>query len=211
MKSQAIPQWKVIKLIMGIRGRHIYHNQKQIVYASPSRTWSFVYRYNRDKILYRHGYKNMKRKRPSNEWNNIITFQKHKLMRRFDLHHLWRQKEYEQLEKMNFHDYNPAIEDIGTWKITIKNQRRKLYRLITNDPAGKLAPNITWDKLIDRVQKHHSYIVNVIDSPRNNEEMWQFNISANKVKISRRHSIQSWDHNIYENFKKLIRRFKDGI
>ncbi len=209
MKSQALPQWKVIKLIMGIRGRHIYHNQKQIVYAQPIRTWSAVYRYNRDKILYRHGYKNRKKKKPSDAWNNIISFQKQKLMRRFDLHHLWRQKEYEQLEKMNFHDYYPVIEDIGTWKITIKNQRRKLYRHINNEPAGKLALDITWDEVIDRVQKHHSYIVNGNDSPKNKEEMWQINILANKVKISRRHSIQSWDHNIYENFKKLMRHFND--
>jgi len=207
MKSQALPQWKVIKLIMGIRGRHMYYNQKQIVNTLPTRTWSAVYRYNRDKILYRHGYRNREKKKLSDAWNNLISFQKQKLMRRFDLHHLWRQKEYEQLEKMNFHDYNPAIEDTGTWKITIKNQRRKLYRLINNEPTNKLTPNITWDKLIDRVQKHHSYIVNDVDSPRNQDEMWQVNILANKVKISRRHSIQSWDHNIYENFKKLMRRF----
>ncbi len=209
MKSQALPQWKVIKLIMELRGRHMYHNQKQVVYTPPLRTWSAVYRYNRDKILYRHGYKNRGKRKPSNEWNNLITFQKQKLMRRFDLHHLWRQKEYEQLEKMNFHDYNPATEDIGTWKITIKNQRRKLYRLFNNEPICKITLNNTWDEVIDRVQKHHSYIVNAIDSPKNEEDIWQVNISANKVKISRRHSVQSWDHTIYENFRKLMRRFKD--
>ncbi len=209
MKTQAIPQWKVIKLIMGLRGRHIYYIQNHMANTPPTRTWSSVYRYNRDKILYRHGYKNREKKKPNNTWNNFISFQKQKLMRRFDLHHLWRQKEYEQLEKMNCHDYNPAIEDTGTWKITIKNQRRKLYRLINNDPTGKLVLDITWDEVIDRVQKHHSYIVNVIDSSRNTNETWQVNISANKTKITRRHSILSWDHAIYENFKKLIRRFKD--
>lgn len=202
-----IPDWKVRQLIVNLRNRHYWLNNAKK--KDPiHRTWTACYRYNRSKIYYRHGYKNRPRKRPDNmEWNYLVTQQKMKLSRRYDLHYQWRMVEYEQLEKMNYHNFPRHYNPSTLWIFVISRQIQKLKKQHKKKPK-KQRNTLTWRNVIDRANvrlaRNHNAEMRIKDSN------WDLCIKANKHKLQTIHSKKKWDKTIYDNYLKLQRNNKDN-
>jgi len=206
IKKKEFTQWWFHKLSMGLRSRHNYLSNNDILEIIELKPlWTNCIGKNKSKVELIYQGKRQVFPKSQSDWLYCISWQKKKIARNNDELDLWRKTESKLLERMNNNNFKRNLSPNNIWNFHVYLQCMKVNKLYSKTFLKNIPEKWEWKHVIKRArQRYNKKYFEIYQNP---DDLWTLNIKANKLKVNTIHIRNDWGQCIFRNLDKMRYRY----